>query len=52
MNRDKYFRCKHCKQLFPDEQCIIHEIKGLQCPNGCVEPFIQPSYESPFQDDN
>lgn len=52
MKRDNYFRCKQCKQLFPDEQCILDEVKGYQCPNGCVEGFTQPDYESPLQQEN
>lgn len=52
MNRDNYFRCKHCKELFPDEEGIMIEGKGLQCPKGCVETFKQPDYESPLQQDN
>lgn len=49
MNRDNYFRCKHCKELYSDEQCILDDVKGYQCPKGCKEPFIQPDYESPLQ---
>jgi hypothetical protein len=47
-NRDNYHRCKHCKELFHQDQCILDNSKGYQCPNGCVEPFVQPPYESPL----
>jgi hypothetical protein len=50
MNRDNYFRCRVCKRLFLDEKCILDPIKGLQCPEGCEEPFAQPAYEPPLQD--
>lgn len=48
--RDDYFRCKICKGLFLDSECVVDPIKGNQCPRGCEEPYIQPDYESPFQD--
>jgi hypothetical protein len=48
MDRDKFFRCKHCGQLFPDDKCFYDEVNGYQCPNGCKESFRQPPYESPF----
>ena len=52
-SRDDYFRCKVCHQLFLDEQAFRDPIKGLQCPNGCEEPFEQPAYQSPLiSDDN
>ena len=48
MKRDDYFRCRWCKGIFPDSECILDEIKGYQCPKGCIEPFFQPPYESPL----
>lgn len=49
MSRDNYHRCKHCKGLFPDEDCIPDTVSGvLQCPNGCRDTFQQPAYESPL----
>lgn len=45
--RDKMHRCPYCKKLWPDEDCILDPIKGYICPDGCVEPFIQPEYELP-----
>lgn len=50
--RDDYFRCKICKGLFSDNEAVLDPIKGLQCPNGCVEPYQQPPYESPLNDEN
>jgi hypothetical protein len=52
MNRDDFTRCKHCGVLWNDEQCIIDDINGLQCPSGCKEQYQQPDYESPLQNDN
>jgi hypothetical protein len=49
-NRDNYTRCKQCGQLFSDETCILDDVKGLLCPNGCVESFEQPAYQSPLQE--
>lgn len=51
MNRDNYTRCKHCGQLFPDEQCILSEVTGFKCPNGCEESFEQPPYQSPLNNE-
>lgn len=51
MNRDDYYRCKICKQLFKNVECVLDEDEGYQCPNGCVKPFEQPQYESPMQDE-
>ncbi len=51
MKRDDYFRCKICGQLFADADCELDPDKGLQCPNGCVQPFNQPPYELPMQDE-
>lgn len=48
-NRDDYFRCRFCKELFLDEYCIPDEITGaLQCPNGCSASYEQDPYESPL----
>jgi hypothetical protein len=48
MTRDDYHRCKYCKKLFKDEECIPDPDTGeLQCPNGCKETFTQPPYEAP-----
>ena len=52
MKRDNYFRCKHCHQIFTDDECFIDPIRGFLCPNGCEEPYEQPPYESPLQEDN
>lgn len=49
-NRDNYFRCKHCGQLWHHEQCILDNVKGYQCPSGCIEEFVQAPYESPFSE--
>jgi len=46
--RDNYFRCRVCRKLFADDDCVLDEVKGYQCPNGCVEPYEQPRYESPL----
>ena len=48
--RDNYTRCKHCGQLFHEEQCILSEVAGFQCPNGCKESFEQPPYQSPLNE--
>lgn len=45
--RDNYTRCKQCGMLFKDTDCILDEIKGLRCPNGCEESFEQAPYEPP-----
>lgn len=50
MNRDDYFRCKICKQLFSHDEGILDLDKGYMCPNGCTPPYEQPSYQSPLQD--
>jgi len=47
-NRDNYFRCKHCRVLYHQEQCILDRVHGYQCPSGCKEEFIQAPYESPL----
>lgn len=48
-DRDDYTRCKHCGQLWPEEQCTINPVDGsFMCPAGCRETFQQPEYESPF----
>jgi len=47
-NRDHYVRCKLCKALWHQEQCILDIAKGYQCPAGCVESFEQPAYQSPI----
>ncbi len=52
MSRDNFFRCKHCHQLFADEECFIDADKGIQCPNGCEESFEQPPYQSPLNSDD
>lgn len=51
MNRDDYFRCKICGQLFTHEECTLDTIRGYLCPRGCQVPFKQEDYESPFQDE-
>lgn len=51
MSRDNFFRCKHCGQLSPDDQCLHNEVTGYQCPNGCKDSYQQPPYESPFNED-
>jgi hypothetical protein len=51
LTRDNMTRCKVCEQLFADHECVPDPIKGLQCPNGCVEPFILPPYELPTNTD-
>lgn len=48
MKRDDYFRCKFCKGLFPDAQCVLDPVEGLQCPQGCKPQYEQPPYESPL----
>lgn len=45
------FRCRFCKELFRDADCVKDPVKGFICPKGCVEPFNQPPYESPLQED-
>lgn len=50
MTRDDYFRCRWCKQLFYQEDLVLDPNTGYQCPNGCVEPYNQPPYESPLND--
>lgn len=51
IERDFFHRCKICKKLFRDDECITDEVetKGLKCPDGCEETFIQPPYELPTQ---
>lgn len=49
-NRDNYVRCKQCGDLWHQEQCILDNIAGYQCPKGCVESYQQPSYESPLNE--
>ncbi len=46
--RDNYNRCKQCGLLSADAACILDEVKGFQCPNGCEESFEQPPYEPPI----
>lgn len=50
--RDDYFRCKICKELFADEDCIVDPVKGFLCPKGCEKSFQQPPYQSPLQSDD
>lgn len=48
-NRDDYFRCKHCKGLFPEDGASRDPDTGaFLCPNGCLPTFSQPPYESPL----
>ena len=51
MNRDDYFRCKECKQLFSNDECELDQDKGYLCPNGCVKQYKMPDYESPMNDE-
>lgn len=44
-------RCKICKKLYNDSECDFDPVKGFICPKGCEEPFNQPPYESPMQDE-
>lgn len=48
--RDKMHRCKICKRLWLDEECLLDENEGLQCPNKCVPIFQQDEYELPTND--
>lgn len=48
--RDNYTRCKHCGYLWPEEQCILDDVAGFLCPNGCKETFNQPPYQSPLNE--
>ena len=50
-NRDNYFRCKFCGVLWHQNQCVLDEIKGYECPDGCKETFEQPPYQSPLSND-
>lgn len=51
MTRDDYHRCRFCKKLWQDAECIPDPDTGvLQCPDGCKEPFTQPPYETPTND--
>jgi len=50
--RDDMYRCKICKQLYLDSQCERDSKTGaFICPKGCVEPFVQPPYQSPLISD-
>jgi len=44
------FRCKICKLLQADADAVLDKNDGYQCINGCEEPFIQPPYEGPLND--
>jgi len=48
--RDSMHRCKVCKKLWQDEECILDETKGLLCPNKCEPVFQQEEYELPTND--
>lgn len=51
LNRDDFTRCKYCLLLYKTDDALRDSKTGAyKCPNGCVEPFIQPPYESPFQE--
>ncbi len=47
-DRDKFTRCQHCGLLSEDTACILDDVKGLLCPNGCEPTFEQPPYEPPI----
>lgn len=49
-NRDDYTRCKICLVLFVTAKAEMNKDGTYICPNGCVESFNQPPYESPFQE--
>jgi hypothetical protein len=49
--RDSYTRCQLCGEVFHHDSCILDEVKGYQCPNGCQPSFDQPPYQSPLQDE-
>lgn len=49
---NEYTRCQICGEIFHHSSCILDEVKGYQCPNGCEISFEQPPYQSPLQDDN
>lgn len=51
LNRDNYTRCIYCLLLYETVDALRDLKTGAyKCPNGCVEPFVQPAYESPFQE--
>lgn len=49
--RDSYTRCQLCGEVSHHDSCILDEVKGYQCPNGCQPSFDQPPYQSPLQDE-
>ena len=51
MDRNDYFRCPHCFELFPDEDCELTE-NGYICPNRCEPSFNQPPYQSPLNEND
>lgn len=48
--RDNYTRCPLCGEIFHHDSCILDDIKGYQCPNGCQPSFEQEPYVSPLQE--
>ena len=50
-NRDNYFRCHICGDLYHQELVNMNTTEGYICPKGCEVPFIQPPYETPIDDD-
>ncbi len=48
--RDSMHRCKVCKKLFRDEECILDKIDGLLCPDKCITPLPLTEYELPTND--
>ena len=48
-SRDDYFRCKTCKHLWSDRECVIDPIKGNICPKESEKQYDQPEYELPIQ---
>lgn len=50
-NRDHYFRCPLCMNLFHHRECERNEDTGAYlCPNLCIAPFIQDPYDNSSPD--
>lgn len=48
MKRDDFHRCRLCKKIFADAECLRDPDTGvLLCPDGCRASFEQPPYEPP-----